>query len=98
VKAIAVAILILASVFAVHFALGASGADRPAGLDERNWISVNDRLGFVVTTPHLQPGPGGDAQVLLLTPPTEGYFMIRASTGWQRISIKDPLKGPGSSG
>jgi hypothetical protein len=36
-KAIAAALLILASVLALHFALGASGPDRPAGVEERDW-------------------------------------------------------------
>jgi hypothetical protein len=97
-KIIYAAVLILISALSVHFALGASPPDRPSGVAEREWIPVSDKMGFVVTTPHLYPGAGGDGQVLLLTPPTEGYFMIRASNGWQRITIKDPLKGPGSSG
>jgi len=93
-KAIAAALLILASVLA----LGASGPDRPAGVEERDWIPVSDKMGFVVTTPHMYPLPAMDKQPLLLTPPTEGYFMVRSGIGWQRITIKDPLKGPGASG
>jgi hypothetical protein len=35
--------------------------------------------------------------ILLLTPPPEGYFMVRSRIGWQRITFKEPLKGPGAS-
>jgi hypothetical protein len=56
-------------------------------------------MGFVVTTPGV---PGAlvttDRQPLMLLPPAEGYFMVRSGIGWQRIAVKDPLKGPGSSG
>ena len=55
-KAITASLLILASVLAVHFASGASAGDRPVGVPERNWIPVSDKMGFVVTTPHINPG------------------------------------------
>jgi hypothetical protein len=54
-KAIAASLLILVSVLAIHLALGASGSDRPAGVDAQNWIPVSDKMGFVVTTPSI-PG------------------------------------------
>lgn len=96
-RAIAAPLLILASVLAVHFANGASGGGRPPGVEERNWIPVSDKMGFVVTTPQMQV-PIGDRQQLLLTPPAEGYFMVYTGNGWQRLTIKDPLKGPGTAG
>jgi hypothetical protein len=97
-RAVAAALLTLASVLAVHFALGASSPDRPAGVDAQNWIPVSDKMGFVVTTPRIYPMPVMDKQPLMLTPPAEGYFMVRTGIGWQRLTIKDPLKGPGTSG
>jgi len=97
-KASAASLLILASVLTIHFAVGASSPDRPAGVEERNWIPVSDKMGFVVTTPRIFPQPVMDKQPLLLTGPAEGYFMVRAGNAWQRIIIKDPLKGPGTSG
>jgi hypothetical protein len=97
-KAIAATVLIFASVLAIHFANGASSPDCPAGVDVQNWIPVSDKMGFVVTTPHYYPGLGGGDQPLLLTPPTEGYFMVWTGNSWQRITIKDPLKGPGAEG
>jgi hypothetical protein len=99
-KAIAASLLILGTVLAVHFAIGASSPDRPAGVDARNWIPISDKMGFVVTTSEGYPGAlvTTDRQPLLLAPPAEGYFMVRAGDRWQRIMIKDPLKGPGTSG
>jgi hypothetical protein len=97
-KAIAASLLILASVLALHFASGASAGDRPAGVDERDWIPVSDKMGFVVTTPRIVPMPMPERQVLLLTSPPEGYFMVHTGNVWQRLTIKDPLKGPGTTG
>jgi hypothetical protein len=31
-------------------------------------------------------------------PPAEGYFMVHTGNAWRRLTIKDPLKGPGSTG
>ena len=97
-KAIATSLLILASVLTIHFALGASSPDRPAGVDAQHWIPVSDKMGFVVTTPRFYPPVVSDAEALLLADPAEGYFMVRMGNGWQRIIIQDPLKGPGTSG
>jgi hypothetical protein len=99
-KAIAATLLILASILAIHFANGASSPERPAGVDAQHWIPVSDKMGFVVTTPQSAPGAlvKTDRQPLLLAPPAEGYFMVRSGIGWQRITINDPLKGPGASG
>lgn len=98
-KAITATLLIVVSIFTIHFALGAASPDRPAGVDVQHWIPVSDKMGFVVTT---SSAPGAlvttDRQPLLLAPPAEGYFMVRAGDRWQRIMIKDPLKGPGTSG
>jgi hypothetical protein len=97
-KAIAVSLLILASVLTIHFANGASTPDRPPGVDAQNWIPVSDKMGFVVTAPRVYPMPMSDKQVLFLTAPAEGYFMVHSGNTWQRLTIKDPLKGPGTSG
>jgi hypothetical protein len=97
-KAITATLLILVSVLTIHFALGAPTPDRPPGVAERDWMPVSDKMGFVVTTPHYYPGLGGGVQPLLLTPPAEGYFMIRNRNGWHRIIIENPIKGPGASG
>jgi hypothetical protein len=98
-KVIYTAVLIIVSGLAIHFALGASGPDRPSGVDAGHWIPVSDKMGFVVTTSSI---PGRrvttDGQPLLLAPPAEGYFMVHTGNTWQRLEIKDPLKGPGTAG
>jgi hypothetical protein len=74
-----------------------NAGDRPAGVDAQNWISISEEMGFVVTSSQwLAPTP--DKQALLLTRPAEGYFMVHTGNVWQRLTIKDPLKGPGSTG
>ena len=55
-------------------------------------------MGFVVMTPRIYPLPTVDKQPLLLTPPAEGYFMVHTGSGWQRLTIKDPLKGSSTAG
>ena len=99
-KLFAATLLILSTALTIHFALGASPSDRPAGVDAQHWIPVSDKMGFVVTTPQSVPGAlvTTDRQPLLLTPPAEGYFMVHTGNTWQRLVIQDPLKGPGSSG
>ena len=97
-KAIAASLLILASLLTIHFANGASSPDRPPGVDAQHWIPVSDKMGFVVTTPRIYPMPMPDKQALLLASPAEGYFMVHTGNVWQRLTIKDPLKGPGTSG
>lgn len=73
--------------------------DRPQGVSAGAWIPLNTRLGFVVA-PHaagkVVPGAGDGA--LLLAPPVTGYFMIKSETGWSRVIVADPLRGPGAAG
>jgi hypothetical protein len=97
-KMIAATLLILGSILAVHFSLGAVGTDRPAGVAAQNWIAISDKLGFVVLPPDTYPVVTPDKQPLLLTPTASGYFMARSSLGWQRLVIVEPLKGPGAAG
>jgi hypothetical protein len=74
-KAIAVTLLILASVLTIHLALSASTPARPAGVEDRDWIPVSDKMGFVVTTSQIGVTTV-DRQPLLLMPPAEGYFIV----------------------
>src|ERR1700753_2536187 len=98
-KLIAAAVWVFLAVLTAHFALSAPSPDRPPGVDPRDWIPVSDRMGFVETTHHTFPGaPAVGDQPLLLNPPAQGYFMVRAGKGWQRLIIQDPIKGPCSSG
>jgi hypothetical protein len=34
----------------------------------------------------------------LLTPPVEGYFMVKRGNAWLRLLVVEPIKGPGSAG
>jgi hypothetical protein len=97
-KTVAAIFLICASTLAMHFAVGAAGADRPAGVAASIWIPINDKLGFVVVPPSTYAVATPDKQPLLLTPAASGYFMVRSGVGWQRLVIVEPLKGPGASG
>ena len=44
------------------------------------------------------PGVVVDATALLLAPPAEGYLMIKRASGWVRVVIVEPLRGPGAAG
>ena len=97
-KTIAAAFLICASILTIHFAVGAAGADRPAGIAAPNWIPISDRLGIVVMPHDTYPAAEPDKQALLLTPAASGYFMVRSDAGWRRLVIVEPMKGPGAAG
>jgi len=75
-------------------------ADRPAGVEAKNWLPISDRLGFVVVPEKDWPRIiGGSRQVLLadpdrvsanLQPPKKGYFVIKTEAGWQRVVVAEP--------
>ncbi len=83
-----------------YVAISADAPDRPDGVSDKNWISVSARLGIVVvdgeapTMSQISP-PG---LPLLYPPPAGGYFMIKGASGWSRLVVVAPLKGPGSAG
>jgi hypothetical protein len=72
--------------------------DRPQGVAAGAWIPLNVRLGFVVAPPAANRIAPAGANALLLAPPVAGYFMIKGETGWSRVIIAEPLKGPGGAG
>jgi hypothetical protein len=73
--------------------------DRPQGVAAGAWIPLNARLGFVVAPPATdKPLPKGAGNALLLAPPVAGFFMIKGETGWSRVVIVEPLRGPGAAG
>jgi hypothetical protein len=37
-------------------------------------------------------------QALLLKPPLGGYFMVKGASGWTRLVVVEPAKGPGDAG
>jgi hypothetical protein len=97
-KILAAAFLVCASILIIHFAVGAPGTDRPAGVAASDWIPINDRLGFVVTPSGSSGVTTPDQQPLLLIPAAPGYFMARSRLGWQRLVIIEPMKGPAAAG
>jgi hypothetical protein len=97
-KALVLFMIVLSSVLPVGGALAADRSDRPAGVEEHNWILISNRLGFVVVTAKdsmiiapaavlLAPPEAVSAEHM---PPKKGYFVIRTSAGWQRLVISEP--------
>jgi hypothetical protein len=73
--------------------------DRPEGVAAGAWIPLNGRLGFVVAPAAAgRMVPNVSANDLALAPPVAGYFMIKGETGWSRVVIAEPLRGPGAAG
>lgn len=62
---------------AVHL----SGAARPHGVAENNWIRLDDRLGLVIAT------RGQDGAV-------RGYFMLRQGETWHRLVEPGAAEAP----
>jgi len=90
-------VLLMATPFGA--ALPADGPDRPSGVAAKDWIQVSERVGIVLahqTAP--TPPIRGDASALLLRPPANGYLMVKGSSGWTRLVIVEPTKGPGDAG
>jgi hypothetical protein len=95
-------IVLIASVavLALAHSATAEGTDaRPAGVAEKNWISISDRLGFIVVAQEHVPTLSGSRQILIapadnvsaeLMPPTKGYFVVRTETGWRRLVVSEP--------
>lgn len=87
-----------------YIASSADSTDLPIGVSARNWIPVGDSVGIVL-------GSGSEATVespgsnfvvpsnaLLLVPPIGGYFMVKSASGWRRLVVIEPAKGPGDAG
>jgi hypothetical protein len=90
----ALLMMALAGTPVVH---SSDGPDRPPGVTKDEWIPINERVGFVVVQGSKRL-IRGDAQPLLLRPAVPGYFMLKGSTGWSRIVIVEPPRGPGDAG
>ena len=72
--------------------------DLPAGVEAKNWIAINERIGLVLVERHGGGVVASGPQALLLRPPVDGYFMIRGAAGWTRLVIVEPTSGPGGAG
>jgi hypothetical protein len=99
-RILATAVAVVLAVIAVPLAFGQREPDRPPNVSAESWIPINDRLGIVLmdsgAPPDVRINPGRDA--LLFTPPSGGYFMVKDGTGWRRLIVVEPLRGPGTSG
>jgi hypothetical protein len=89
--------LALASLLVGYAALTAEGADRPSNVDAANWIQVSDTVGFVVI-PERKSETRIASSALLLEPAAPGYFMAKTASGWRRLVVVEPIKGPGTAG
>ena len=79
------------------FVHSSDAPDRPPGVAKDAWVPINDHVGFVVV-PYAKEPVRISPQVLLLTPPISGYFMLKSRSGWTRMVIVEPLRGPGEAG
>ena len=94
-KTLAALVRGLAATFGTQCVSAADNAERPAGIEERNWIPISERLGFVVLAQKPPPGritavplPSGIVSAELM-PPEKGYFVVKTSMGWRRLVVTD---------
>jgi hypothetical protein len=69
---------------------------RLGGSVMRNY-QVSDTVGFVVI-PEKTSATVIASSALLLEPAASGYFMAKTATGWRRLVVVEPIKGPGTAG
>jgi hypothetical protein len=96
-RKLAASALALTSLLVGYAALTTESSDRPANVDAANWIQVSDTVGFVVM-PDKKSGTVIASSALLLEPAASGYFMAKTATGWRRLVVIEPIKGPGTAG
>jgi hypothetical protein len=98
-KVLATSILIVSVTLATCIAAAANSSDRPSGVEERHWILISDRLGFVLTQKAATPSGAQSREVLIappdglsaeLMPPMKGYFVVKTQAGWRRIVMSEP--------
>jgi hypothetical protein len=90
-------LVLIAGASIVSIATGGNSSDRPPGVSAGDWSPVSDSMGIVLG--HHQQGVAiGTRQELLLTPPVEGYLMVKQRGVWSRLVLVDPVKGPGPAG
>ena len=92
-----------------YIASSADTVDRPVGVSANEWISISESLGIVLApspdiligrvnpdTKMLEMPPGG--MPTLLKQPVGGYFMVKTGSGWTRLVVIEPVKGPADVG
>jgi membrane protein implicated in regulation of membrane protease activity len=102
---------LVGAVVAVH-AVVADAPNRPPGVSATAWAPVSDTLGIVLVQQGVgaaDPGPIAPADGkgnsalgglggAILSPPQNGYFMVKRGGRWARLVVVEPLKGPGDAG
>jgi hypothetical protein len=104
------AIALIGAVAVMH-AAGADGPDRPPGVRMSEWAPISDTVGIVLVPQTFGVGepteagrPGTQRVPILggngaaLSPPTNGYFMVKRAGHWIRLVMVEPFKGPGDAG
>ena len=95
------AVLLLGSSFT---SFSADPSNRPAGVTAKEWVPISDRLGIVLALPKgdatSDPVVISDPTTLLIAtkPPVGGYFMVKGASGWTRLIVIEPIKGPADAG
>ena len=98
-KALTGVLLAIGLLLTVHGACAADDSDRPPGVEARNWISITERLGFVVLNERKEFPLALPAGTLLVAPenvsaehaaPRKGYFVVKTDAGWLRLTVTEP--------
>ncbi|MGH8220353.1 MAG: hypothetical protein ACREUT_17595 [Steroidobacteraceae bacterium] len=94
---VASTILVFAAIGLASAARRADAPDRPPGVTPSDWVPIDDSFGLVIV--HSKGVPlSGDGTALLLSPPVNGYFVVKRGDRWLRVVIVEPAKGPGAAG
>jgi hypothetical protein len=94
-KTLAGFLLVIVGVVAISRAFGERAPSRPPGIPANRWVSVNEQLGIVLILPNAQDSKpqvaphAADPAILLVGPPSYGYFMFRRGDVWTRLSVAE---------
>lgn len=97
-RVLATSLVLISGALTLSLATGVTSPDRPPGVSAADWSAVSDSLGIVLAPHQDVVTTVGTRQDLLLTPPIEGYLMVKQRGAWSRLVLVDPVKGPGPAG
>lgn len=91
-RALLASLLLVTACVGLSSAVGAGAPlDRPPGVAAADWIPISTSLGLVIAHPRHPVQTIPDSTVTLVSPPSEGYFMIKRGNGvWVHLVIVDP--------
>jgi hypothetical protein len=85
-------LLVTAACLIVASSAAQTGADRPPGVDESNWVPLSATAGIVLTNPAV-PGAirlrGRNVEPRSLTAAT-GTLMVKLGGVWTRVELEPP--------